>query len=214
MNKLPKQLIVIGDSTVYGYGDNEGGGWGERLRKEWMNIPHGVIIYPLGVRGDGIEKVALRWEREWLARGETRRNTPKGILLNIGLNDTARIGQRDGRHLLGIDGFEYGLERLINSIKKKTNVFVLGLSPVDESKMPFAGCLWYSNEFCSSYEKRMEEVCLNQNIPFLSTFKEMNSDKRSKNWISQDGIHLNSEGHLWIYQRIKSWDLLKEWRES
>ena len=99
-------------------------------------------------------------------------------------------------------------------MNKKTDVFVLGLSPVNEEKMPFADCLWYSNEFCSSYEKRMEEVCLNQNIPFLSTFKEMYSDQRSKNWISQDGIHLNSDGHLWIYQRIKSWDRLKEWRQS
>ena len=214
MHKLPKQLIVIGDSSVYGYGDNEEGGWCERLRKEWINIQNQVIIYQLGVRGDGIEKVASRWEQEWLARGETRRNTPKGILLSVGLNDTARIGQKDGRHLLELDGFEYGLERLINSMNKKTDVFVLGLSPVNEEKMPFADCLWYSNEFCSSYEKRMEEVCLNQNIPFLSTFKEMYSDQRSKNWISQDGIHLNSDGHLWIYQRIKSWDRLKEWRQS
>ena len=214
MNKLPKQLVIIGDSSVYGWGDNEGGGWCERLRKEWMNNQNGVIIYTLGVRGDGIEKVALRWEKEWMARGETRRNKPKGILLNVGLNDTARIGQKNGRHLLEIEGFEYGLERLINSIKTKTDVFVLGLSPVDESKMPFADCLWYSNEFCDSYEKRMEEVCINQNVPFLSTFKEMSADRRSKNWISDDGIHLNADGHLWIYQRIKSWDRLREWRES
>lgn len=214
MNKLPKQLVIIGDSSVYGWGDNEGGGWCERLRKEWMNNQNGVIIYTLGVRGDGIEKVALRWEKEWMARGETRRNKPKGILLNVGLNDTARIGQKNGRHLLEIEGFEYGLERLINSIKTKTDVFVLGLSPVDESKMPFADCLWYSNEFCDSYEKRMEEVCINQNVPFLSTFKEMSSDRRSKNWISDDGIHLNADGHLWIYQRIKSWDILRKWRES
>ena len=214
MNKLPKQLVIIGDSSVYGWGDNEGGGWCERLRKEWMNNQNGVIIYTLGVRGDGIETVALRWEKEWMARGETRRNKPKGILLNVGLNDTARIGQKNGRHLLEIEGFEYGLERLINSIKTKTDVFVLGLSPVDESKMPFADCLWYSNEFCDSYEKRMEEVCINQNVPFLSTFKEMSSDRRSKNWISDDGIHLNADGHLWIYQRIKSWDILRKWRES
>ena len=214
MNKLPKQLIIIGDSSVYGWGDNEGGGWCERLRKEWMNNQNGVIIYILGVRGDGIEKVALRWEKEWMARGETRRNKPKGILLNVGLNDTARIGQKNGRHLLEIEGFEYGLERLIHSIKRKTDVFVLGLSPVDESKMPFADCLWYSNEFCDSYEKRMEEVCINQNVPFLSTFKEMSADRRSKNWISDDGIHLNADGHLWIYQRIKSWDILRKWRES
>ena len=36
MISLPKQLVVIGDSSVYGWGDNEGGGWCERLRKEGL----------------------------------------------------------------------------------------------------------------------------------------------------------------------------------
>jgi len=73
---LPKQLVVIGDSSVYGWGDNEGGGWCERLRKDWCNNQNGPVIYQLGVRGDGIEKVSSRWEKEWLSRGETRRNKP------------------------------------------------------------------------------------------------------------------------------------------
>ena len=214
MNKLTKQLIVIGDSSVYGWGDNEGGGWCERLRKDWAKTKDNIIIYPLGVRGDGIEKVASRWEREWSSRGETRRNKPKAILLHVGLNDTARIGQKDGRHQLEIDGFAYGFERLINDIKLQTNIFVIGLSPVNESKMPFGGCLWYSNDFCDSYEKRMEEVCINQNVPFLTTFKEMHSDIRSINWISSDGIHLNSDGHFWLFQRLKSWDILKKWKDG
>lgn len=214
MNKGTKQLIVIGDSSVYGWGDKEGGGWCERLRKDWSKTKDNTIIYPLGVRGDGIEKVASRWEKEWSSRGETRRNKPKAILLNVGLNDTARIGQKDGRHQLEIDGFAYGFERLINDIKLQTNIFVIGLSPVNESKMPFGGCLWYSNDFCDSYEKRMEEVCINQNVPFLPTFKEMHSDIRSINWISGDGIHLNSDGHFWLFQRLKSWDILKKWKDG
>ena len=212
MDKLRKQLIVIGDSSVYGWGDQEGGGWCERLKRDWSKYENSPIIYQLGVRGDGIERVALRWEKEWLARGETRRNKPKGILLNVGLNDTARIGQPKGRPQIEIDGFEYGFERLINAMKALTDVFVIGLSPVNERKMPFGGCLWYSNEFCDSYEKRMQEVCINQNVPFLSTFKEMYSDKRSTSWLSSDGIHLNSSGHFWIYQRLRSWEILKDWK--
>jgi lysophospholipase L1-like esterase len=211
---LPKQLVVIGDSSVYGWGDTEEGGWCERLRKDWSKNHDFPIIYPLGVRGDGIEKVSLRWEKEWSSRGETRRNKPKAILLNVGLNDTPTIGQKNGRHQLEINGFEYGLERLIFEMSSQTQVFVIGLTPVNENKMPFAGCLWYSNDFCHSYERRMEEVCINQNVPFLPTFREMYSDNRSKNWITEDGIHLNAHGHLWIYQRLKSWDILKKWKES
>ncbi|ABM71952.1 Lysophospholipase L1 and related esterase [Prochlorococcus marinus str. MIT 9515] len=214
MPVLPKQLVVIGDSSVYGWGDTEGGGWCERLRKDWSKIQNAPIIYQLGVRGDGIEKVSFRWEKEWSSRGETRRNKPKAILLSVGINDTPTIGQKNGRHQLEINGFEYGLERLIFEMKSHTQVFVIGLNPVNEKKMPFAGCLWYSNNFCHSYERRMEEVCINQNVPFLPTFREMYSDPRSENWISDDGIHLNSNGHLWIYQRIKSWEILKKWKDS
>jgi len=54
----PKQLVGIGDSSVYGWGDNEGGGWCERLRKDWCKNQNGPVIYQLGVRGDGIEKVS------------------------------------------------------------------------------------------------------------------------------------------------------------
>ena len=209
-----KQLVVIGDSSVSGWGDTEGGGWCERLRKDWSKIQNAPIIYQLGVRGDGIEKVSFRWEKEWSSRGETRRNKPKAILLNVGLNDTPTIGQKNGRHQLEINGFEYGLERLIFEMKSQTQVFVMGLTPVNEDKMPFAECLWYSNDFCHAYERRMEEVCINQNVPFLPTFIEMYPDLTNKNWISDDGVHLNSNGHFWIYQRLKSWDILNKWKES
>ncbi len=214
MIKLPKQLIVLGDSSVYGWGDNITGGWCEMLRKDWSRNFINPVIYQLGVRGDGIEKISFRWENEWASRGETRRKKPDAILLSVGINDTARIGSQDGRHQLDIDAFEYGFERLINKMRSKTKVFIMGLNPVDERKMPFAGCLWYSNKYCQKYERRMEEVCINQDIPFLAIFNEIIKDKRSFKWISDDGIHMNHEGHLWIYQRLKSWEPINKWKDS
>ena len=52
MNVQPKKLIVIGDSGVYGWGDNDYGGWCESLRKKWMSEKNSPVIYSLGVRGD------------------------------------------------------------------------------------------------------------------------------------------------------------------
>ena len=49
MISLPKQLVVIGDSSVYGWGDNEGGGWCERLRKDWCNNPMGQLFINLAL---------------------------------------------------------------------------------------------------------------------------------------------------------------------
>ena len=60
-NEVPRQLLVLGDSGVHGWGDREAGGWCQRLRLRWMNLPGAPVIYPLGVRGDGLERVAARF---------------------------------------------------------------------------------------------------------------------------------------------------------
>jgi len=213
MNKYQKKLIIIGDSGVYGWGDLEGGGWSERLRQKWLNLDGAPIIYCLGVRGDGLEKVAKRYKGEWATRGELRRKVPEGLLLSIGLNDTARIGRQDGRPQLSEDAFKFGLKRLINEIKNEVSVMVLGLTPVNEDAMPFAECLWYSNKACSKYENKIEETCLELNVPFLSIHEKMINLLSFKELISSDGIHLNTKGHKWIYEQISEWPALKDWAD-
>jgi len=211
MNKYQKKLIIIGDSGVYGWGDLEGGGWCQRLKQKWLRLEKAPIIYSLGVRGDGLEKVAKRCKNEWESRGELRRKVPEGLLLSIGLNDTARIGREDGRPQLSEDAFKFGLNQLVNELKTEVDVMVLGLTPVNEASMPFAECLWYSNKSCSIYEKNIEGTCLELNIPFLSIHEKMIKLSSFKELLSSDGIHLNTEGHKWIYDQISEWPTLKNW---
>ncbi|WP_320674590.1 GDSL-type esterase/lipase family protein [Prochlorococcus sp. MIT 1341] len=211
MINAPRKLIVIGDSGVYGWGDRYEGGWCERLRRNWMSTPNAPVVYPLGIRGDGLEKVARRWKHEWHLRGELRRKYPEGLLLSVGLNDAARIGRLDGRFQLTKEAYLFGLKQLINEIKKETEVLVLGLTPVDEELMPYAGCLWYSNEAISEYEAQIEEACLETNVPFLSIHKAMLEEPHWRTWIEPDGIHLNSDGHYWIYKRVLGWPALLKW---
>ncbi len=90
---------------------------------------------------------------------------------------------------------------------------IIGLTPVNEEAMPFAECLWYSNNYCSIYEKKIEEACLEFNIPFLSIYNKMTKEDSWKRLISSDGIHLNSLGHKWIFNQVKEWDFLKDWSE-
>jgi len=96
---IPKKLIALGDSGVYGWGDPHQGGWCERLRRHWMELPGGPVLYNLGVRGDGLERLARRLSAEVLCRGELRRQTPQGILIGIGLpiRDGAMSGSRSCR---------------------------------------------------------------------------------------------------------------------
>ncbi len=208
-----KQLLIIGDSGVYGWGDPYGGGWAERLRQHWLSLPSAPVIYPLGIRGDGLEKVARRWKQEWLVRGELRRNLPKAILLSIGLNDTARVGRPDGRPQLTSEAFRFGLYQLLKDMSACTKVMVMGLTPVNEVAMPFADCLWYANSYGAIYESQIEEVCLEINIPYLSLHKDLLAEPQLNLWLEPDGIHLNSDGHNWMYKRINSWSPLLDWAQ-
>ena len=57
---IPRKLVALGDSGVFGWGDPLEGGWCERLRRHWMDLPGGPVLYNLGVRGDGLERLAAR----------------------------------------------------------------------------------------------------------------------------------------------------------
>lgn len=208
---IPRKLIVLGDSGVYGWGDPEEGGWCERLRRHWMGLPEGPVLYPLGVRGDGLERVAARLVAEVGCRGELRRQRPHGILLAVGLNDTARVGRPDGRPQLAEDAFLFGLQQLLREARTIAPVLVLGLTPVVEEVMPYAEVLWYGLQAVRRYEGLIEEACLEADVPFLPLVDQLLADPAWPQWLSGDGLHLNSEGHRAVYERVRRWPALLEW---
>ena len=207
----PKQLVVIGDSGVLGWGDRLAGGWCERLRLSWMQLPEAPVVYPLGVRGDGLERVNARWRTEWACRGELRRKVPDAVLLSVGLNDTARVGSRDGRQQLTPEAFVFGLSQLLDEIRQSASVMVMGMTAVDEHVMPYAECLWYSNNDIEAMEAATAEACRDIDVPFLSLHGDMLAEPDWLTWMEPDGIHLNSDGHGWIESKISAWPALMAW---
>ena len=207
----PKQLVVMGDSGVLGWGDRLAGGWCERLRLSWMQLPEAPVVYPLGVRGDGLERVNARWRTEWACRGELRRKVPDAVLLSVGLNDTARVGSRDGRQQLTPEAFVFGLSQLLDEIRQSASVMVMGMTAVDEHVMPYAECLWYSNNDIEAMEAAAAEACRDIDVPFLSLHGDMLAEPDWITWMEPDGIHLNSDGHGWIERKISAWPALMAW---
>jgi lysophospholipase L1-like esterase len=210
---VPRKLIVLGDSGVYGWGDPEQGGWCERLRRHWMELPGGPVLYGLGVRGDGLERLAARLPTEVRCRGELRRQLPQGLLLAIGLNDSARVGRPDGRQQLAPDAFLFGLQQLLREARTIAPVHVLGLTPVQAEAMPFADLLWYDLETARRYEALLEEACLEADVPFLPLLDALTADPDWERWLCSDGLHLNPEGHRRVYERVRSWPALLAWAD-
>ncbi len=206
--RQPLRVIALGDSLIYGYGDYVGGGWVERLRREWMS-PDGAghVLYNLGVRGDRIGQVAQRLEQEFSSRGELRNRVPDLILLSVGVNDSARVGKPDGKLLTDFEEFKQQTSRLLDVAQNLCPVLYVGMTPVDELKMPFMDCLYYNHFDQYRYKEAILQACQSRNIPYLDIFDLWLS--RGTQWINtqlgEDGLHPNVSGYQTLFSDIMTW---------
>lgn len=208
------RIVALGDSVIYGFGDPEGGGWVERLRRQWMTPDSaGHVLYNLGVRGDGVRRVAQRLECEFRCRGELRHRLPDRIILSVGTNDSPRLGRPYGRNFTEFDDFELDLADLLDRAQQLCPVVFVGMTPVDEAKMPFSNFLYYNHEDQRRYKEATRIACLERQIPYLDVFELWLS--RGEHWwrsrLCQDGLHPNPLGYAALLEDIHQWDCGIQW---
>ncbi len=204
----PLKVIALGDSLVYGYGDPIGGGWVEQLRRYWMMSEEaGHILYNLGIRGDRVIQVAERLEREFRQRGELRNQVPDLIILSVGVNDTPRLGKMDGRNHTHLTLFAQQMADLLDKAQALCPVLVVGMTPVDESKMPFLDCFYYNHADQYQYKEVAKQACQQRQIPYLDIFEHW--QRRGKAWVrshmSDDGLHPNVAGYRALWEDVLNW---------
>jgi lysophospholipase L1-like esterase len=209
----PKKVVVVGDSLIYGYGDTEGGGWVERLRRQGMDpSQQGPIIYNLGVRGDGVQQVAARLEGEFKLRGELRRRVPDVLVLSVGLNDCARLGRPTGRPMTDEVTFTRELYGLLDQAKQLCPTFFVGMVPVNEVPMPYADVLHFSNIDQAHYNQMTRHACEAKGIPYLDLFQQWQS--QGQTWCNErlcdDGLHPNVLGYRTLMADISGWEPLMQ----
>lgn len=209
----PLRLIALGDSLVYGYGDPEGGGWVEQLRRRWMSVESpGHVLYNLGVRGNRTVQVLERLEQEFRQRGELRNRVPDVIILSVGVNDSTQVQSPQGRNYTDFEQFQIQINTLLDQAQQLCPVLFVGMVPVDESKMPFQGCLYYNHEHQSQYKEVTRLACLERQIPYLDLFQMWLN--RGDHWwrsrLSGDGLHPNTLGYQSILQDILNWEPILE----
>ncbi len=209
----PLKVVALGDSIIYGFGDTEGGGWVERLRRGWMSVDDpGHVVYNLGVRGDRVLQVAERLENEFKYRGEIKNKVPDLIILSVGLNDSGRLGRLTGKNYTDFDVYKQQLDNLLTQAKSLCPVLFVGMTPVDEKKMPFLDCLYYNHNDQYRYKEVAKTFCYRQNIPYLDIF-ELWIDRGEGWWkplLSNDGLHPNINGYKALYQDVVNWAKIRE----
>ena len=213
-NRPSLRLLALGDSLIYGFGDPIGGGWVERLRRQWMTpgSPNHAL-YNLGVRGDGVRQVARRLEDEFRHRGELRNRVPDLIILSVGTNDSPRLARPDGKNFTEFEGFQVGIADLLDRARHLCPVLFVGAVPVDETKMPFLDCLYYNHVDQHRYKEATRVACDDRQIPYLDLFDLWMS--RGVNWcqtqLTEDGLHPNVSGYQTLLQDILSWEAIQQW---
>lgn len=212
------RLLALGDSLVYGFGDPVGGGWVERLRRQWMT-PGGAnhALYNLGVRGDGVRQVSARLEDEFKSRGELRNRVPDLIILSVGVNDSPRLGRPDGKNYTDFDQFQSDMAALLDRACRLCPVLFVGMIPVDEAQMPFLNCLYYNHADQYRYKEATRLACAERHIPYLDLFDQWMARglEWSKTQFTDDGLHPNVSGYQTLLHDILSWQAFQHWiRES
>ncbi len=207
----PLKIVALGDSLVYGFGDPQGGGWVEQLRRRWM-LPTsaGHTVYNLGVRGDRIQQVGQRLEVEFRHRGELRNRVPDLIILSVGVNDSARVSRTNGRNYTEFNIFESQLTSLLEQAQQLCPVLFVGMVPVDEAKMPFLDCFYYSHVEQYRYKEATKLACIKRGIPYLDIFQKWM--ECSENWrikrLSSDGLHPNTLGYQTLFEDVMNWEAI------
>ncbi len=207
----PLKIVALGDSLIYGFGDPEGGGWVERLRRWWMSPDSaGHVLYNLGVRGDRIQQVAQRLEVEFRHRGELRNQVPDLIILAAGVNDSARLGRLNGKNYTDFQVFEQQTAVLLDLAQQLCPVLFVGMVPVDEAKMPFLDCFYFNHADQYRYKEATKLACNQRGIPYLDIFDSWM--QRGENWrlkrLTADGLHPNTLGYQSLLEDVIHWNAI------
>lgn len=188
-------ILIFGDSITWGAYDPEQGGWATRLRNYFEKKGNDINVYNLGVPGDTTTDLLERIEMEAKSR------EPNLIIFAIGINDAQFIHSTNGLRV-SLDEFQQNLAKLFSIAKKFTDkVVFVGLTAVDEAKttpIPWNTDKSYTNENIKRLDSAIEKFCENNKLKFIP----IDSVVRNDDLI--DGLHPNIQGHIKIFNRIKS----------
>lgn len=207
---LPKRIIAIGASSVFGRIDPSGGGFIGRL-KAWheMQEPNYNAVFNLGISGDNTNGMLTRLIPEAKVRN------PDLIIFSLGSNDASRKGSVHSSNNTSINDFKNNVVGLIKkgkSISKDKNLVFVSAYPInDVLTMPLMQTSsYYLMKDLIVYTGETEAICKDNNVPYLNIF-DMFIKEDYKKFLYQDGLHCNTLGHKKIFDELKKFllDLYK-----
>src|SRR3990167_1583544 len=116
---VPKRIVAIGASTVYGRVDVEGGGWVGRLRRWHEQQDAKNAVFNLGIGGDATAGFLARMKTEVPVR------KPDLILFSGGMNDAKRVGSREAPVASHLPQFQQNIKDIIKTGRQIADLIVI-----------------------------------------------------------------------------------------
>ena len=133
------------------------------------------------------------------------------ILLSVGTNDSPRLGKANGKFYTEFTHFQQQIGDLLDLGSALAPVLFIGMTPVNESKMPFLDCLYYNHLDQYRYKEATLKACQARNIPYLDIFDLWLS--RGETWLNaqycDDGLHPSVRGYENLLNDILTWQPLQ-----
>lgn len=197
-------ILVFGDSIAFGLSDPEGG-WVDRIKRRHIarpldgDNPHEV--YNLGILGDTVNDVALRFETELYPR--LYPGTDKIAVIAAGINDS-RAKPNEDDFVSTPEVFRADLELLSENLARAlggAKVIFVGLTPIEENKRLTTGTSHYSNERVRMFDDILLSFCMEFEFTYVPVFDAFLS-KGGADLLDADGLHPNAKGHALIEQLV------------
>lgn len=189
-------ILVFGDSIVYGLYDHDLLGWCNRLRKYYdQNDQYTICTYNLGIPGETINDLIKRIEIEL----NSRLASDNIIVLAVGINDSQYVDNIDRYN---INEFYANVNKLLDiALKYSNKILYVGLTNVDDNRVKpvcFNKRKSYDNYKIIEYNKIIKKQCETKDIIFIDVFGLLANDDL------KDGLHPNASGHEKLFNVIKN----------
>ncbi len=192
-------VLIFGDSIVAGKGTTKEKSWPSMLAKNFDIInKYDCTVYNLGIPGQSTNELIKRFKTECEVRIK-KHSLSDGfaIVVAIGINDSKTIGPPN-KFGTSQQKFSHNIYLLIKIAKRYCKkIFFIGLNPVDETKIKTN----FYNRNIKIYNDIIKNNCKENDVVFIDFFTDWLA-YNYKDFLADDGIHLNELGHKKVFEKI------------
>jgi lysophospholipase L1-like esterase len=195
----PKYLAFFGDSITNGKADDPPLGWAARCVTLLAQDKPGVYGYYNGAIS-GFSTVDCYYTMNAVAQ----RIAPHALIIAVGVNDVMRRGAQAAQESTAFSverRAEYWERLLIAAKEYTTNVLVMGILSVDETRLPIQhrlGPYGFLNTDIDVYNKQLVQLAAEAGVTYVPWQDHI--DRAAWSTMLADGVHPNAAGHAHLAQ--------------